>query len=131
MIIRDQIPSNQQGSAAVEFALAAPILLLVVIGLIQFGILFSAQAGMANAVNEAARFATTFPTPTDAQIVERMRQRRFMVQAEHMTVPAPVRGVASGVAYIDLTMNYSARLNFVFFSTQPIALRQTRRAYIS
>jgi Flp pilus assembly pilin Flp len=126
--MKGRICRNQQGSAAVEFAFAAPVLLLVIIGLVQLGILFSAQAGIANAVNEAARFATTFPTPTDGQIIERMKQRRFMVRAEHMAVPAPVRGISNGVAYIDLTMTYSAPLNFVFFSTQPIPLRQTRRA---
>lgn len=122
---------NSRGAAAVEFALAAPVLLLVIIGMLQLGLLFSAQAGMANAVNEAARYATTYPTPTDAQIMERIRQRKFMVQTEHMRIEAPARGNANGVSFIDLTMTYSAPMNFVFFSTAPISLRQTRRAYIS
>lgn len=122
---------NSRGAAAVEFALAAPVLLLVIIGMLQLGLLFSAQAGMANAVNEAARYATTYPTPTDAQIMERIRQRKFMVQTEYMRIEAPARGNANGVSFIDLTMTYSAPMNFVFFSTAPISLRQTRRAYIS
>jgi hypothetical protein len=122
---------SSRGSAVVEFALATPVLLLVIIGLVQLGQLFSAQAGMANAVNEAARYATTYPTPTDAQIMERMRQRKFMVQTEHMRIEPVARGTANGVSFIDLTLTYSAPLNFVFFSTQPVQLRQTRRAYVS
>jgi len=125
-----QLIRNQAGAPAVEFALAAPVLLLSVIGTIQLGLLFSAQAGMVSAVNEGARFATTFPTPTDAQITERMRQKRFMVRSEFMSIPAPVRGTANGVPFVDLTINYSAPLNFVFFSTPAVTLRQTRRAYI-
>lgn len=130
MIARFRTLRCNRGAAAVEFALTAPTLLLFIIGLLQLGLLFSAQAGMSNAVNEAARYATTFPTPTDAQIIDRMKQRRFMVRGEFMSVPAPVRGSANGVNFIDLTMNYSAPLNFVFFSTQPITMRQTRRAYL-
>ena len=125
------LKSDRTGSAAVEFALAVPLLLIFIIGTIQLGLLFSAYAGMTNAVNEAARFATVFPTPTDQQIVDRMKQRKFMVQDAFMTIPTPVRGSANGVSYVDLAMTYSAPLNFVFFSTAPVTLRQTRRAYLS
>lgn len=122
---------DRRGASAVEFALAAPLLFMVMIGIVQIGLLFSAYAGMANAVNEGARYATTYPTPTDTQIVARMNEKRFMVQTAHMTIPTPVRAVANGVPYVELTITYAAPLNFVFFATQPVTLRQTRRAYLS
>lgn len=122
---------DQSGSAVIEFALAVPVLFLFIIGIIQLGLLFSAYAGMGNAVNEAARYATISPTPTDDEIVARLNQRKFMLQAATTTVAAPVRGTVGDVSYIDLSMTYQAPLNFIFFSTPPITLQQTRRAYLA
>ncbi|HYZ47396.1 MAG TPA: TadE/TadG family type IV pilus assembly protein [Sphingomonas sp.] len=131
MNLLKRLRRDQAGSPAVQFALAAPTLLLLVIGIIQLGLLFSAYAGMASAVNEGARFATIYPTPTDDQIIAKMNQKKFLVQDARMTVAAPVHATANGVQYVELTMTYSAPLNFVFFSTPAVTLRQTRRAYLS
>lgn len=122
---------DRSGSPAVEFALAAPVLLLFIVGMIQLALLFSATAGMASGVNEGARYATVFPTPTDTQIIDRINQRRFMVQTAYMQTPTLVHGASNGVSYIDITLNYSAPLNFVFFSTPAVTLKQTRRVYLS
>lgn len=48
------------GQALVEFALIAPLLLLLLFGIIQFGFLLGGQVGMTNAAREAARYATTY-----------------------------------------------------------------------
>lgn len=131
MTLLKHIRSGQSGSAAVEFAFAAPIILLFMVGIIQLGIMFAAVAGMGSAVNEGARYATVYPTPTDSQIVARMNEKRFMVKTDHMTIPQPVRGQANGVSFVEVSMIYSAPINFVFFATPNITLRQTRRAYLS
>ena len=131
MIKGRKLRTDKAGSAAVEFALAVPVLLLFVVGVIQLGLLFSARAGMASGVNEGARYANIFPTPTDAQIVDRINQKRFMVQSAHLQPTLLVHGTANGVPYIDITMTYSAPLNFIFFSTPPVTLKQTRRVYLS
>jgi Flp pilus assembly protein TadG len=122
---------DRSGSPAVEFAFAAPVLLLFVIGIIQVGLLFSATAGMASGVNEGARYASIFPTPTDAQILDRINDKRFMVQTAYMQTPTLEHGTANGVPFIDITMRYSAPLNFVFFSTPAVTLKQTRRVYLA
>jgi Flp pilus assembly protein TadG len=48
---------SQDGAAAVEFALLAPILILLVVGLLQYGMYFWAAQGGSNAAREAARRA--------------------------------------------------------------------------
>lgn len=50
-----------RGQALVEFALILVPALLILMGIIQFGFLFSGQIGIINAVRETARFGSTSP----------------------------------------------------------------------
>ena len=55
---------SERGSVAVEFALLIPILLLVLFGVINFGVLMYNQAVMTNAAREGARWAAIHTTTT-------------------------------------------------------------------
>lgn len=120
---------NERGASAVEFAFAVPVLLVLIIGIIQLGILFMANAGLQQAVEEGARFATIYPNPNDSAIIARVNDKRFGLDAANVTGPAVTHGTSNGVSYVDVTMSYSAPLNFVFFETDPVTLSHTRRAY--
>ncbi|QWC85649.1 pilus assembly protein [Nocardioidaceae bacterium] len=50
--------TDQTGAAAVEFALIVPLLLLLVLGMIQYGFYFWSLQGGASAAREAARRAS-------------------------------------------------------------------------
>ena len=58
-------PRNR-GQALVEFALVLPIALLILLGILQFGFLFSGQIGVINAVRETARYGSTSPINTNS-----------------------------------------------------------------
>jgi len=47
----------QRGAAALEFALVFPVLLLLLVGIVDFGMLMSTQSVVANAAREGARTA--------------------------------------------------------------------------
>jgi Flp pilus assembly protein TadG len=72
--------SGQRGQALVELALVAPILLLLLMGLVQFAIIYERQIGITNAVREAARRAATWDTPDGATAVGNAAAALTLVQ---------------------------------------------------
>lgn len=120
---------NQEGAAALEFALAAPVLILFIIGIAQFGIMFLANNGLKNAVGDGARYATIFPKPSNAQITQRITDGRFGLDPSRITGPTYATGTSNGAKYVDITMSYSVTPDFIFFSLPPMTLTETRRAF--
>jgi Flp pilus assembly protein TadG len=60
--------SSTRGAAAVEFAIIAPLLFVLIFGIIEFGAILYNQAVITNASREGARYAATFYTnPANAQ----------------------------------------------------------------
>lgn len=47
----------ERGAAAVEFAFILPVLLLLIMGIMEFGFLFNQQISASNAAREGARYA--------------------------------------------------------------------------
>lgn len=49
------VRARERGASAVEFALVMPVLLIMLMGMIDFGLAINAQAVLSNAAREAAR----------------------------------------------------------------------------
>jgi Flp pilus assembly protein TadG len=94
---------GRRGQALVETALVLPLLLLIVTGIMQFGILLSGQVALVNGVREAARFGSVLQTAspgaatTDAaQVDARLRS----VLQGGMPAYQAARLTASTVCYV-------------------------------
>lgn len=122
--------TSQSGVAAVEFAMIMPVLLVVILGVLQLGILFSANAGLQTAVGEAARYATIYPTPTDAEIKARASSKKFAIDSGRISDFTVVRGTSNTVNYVEVSMTYSVPLEFIFFEAPGVSLTEKRRAYL-
>jgi Flp pilus assembly protein TadG len=65
--------ANTSGSAAIQFAIVAPVLLLFLMGIIETGVLFLAQSSLQNAADDTARMVRTGQAQangmTDAQYI--------------------------------------------------------------
>jgi len=59
---------RERGQALVEFALVAPILVLILLAIFQFAYVLETQIGLTNALREAARRAAAAPSPTDTWV---------------------------------------------------------------
>ena len=122
---------DQRGAGIVEFALAAPVLFLILIGLAQLGILFFANAGLSHAVAEGARLAAIYPRPADDEVAAAILQSEFgLNNRELLGEPEIVHGTdANGFTFADISLSYSVPVNFVFFETPPITLTENRRVF--
>jgi Flp pilus assembly protein TadG len=122
--------ADRRGVGAVEFALIAPALFMIIVGIAQLGTLFFAKAALQNVVAEAGRYATISPRPTDTQIQEKIRTARFGLNAQRLSAATIVAGKSDNADYLDITMSYQVPLNFIFVRIAPVTLRETRRVFV-
>jgi Flp pilus assembly protein TadG len=55
-----RVATASRGQSLVEFALVLPLLMLILLGIIQFGLIFNTQVTITNAAREGARAATIY-----------------------------------------------------------------------
>lgn len=80
-----------QAQSMVEFALTAPLLLMLLVGIIELGILFALQVGLANSAREGARAAAVYrytgvaPLSGDSGAVATIDTARQLSMSEAIT----------------------------------------------
>jgi Flp pilus assembly protein TadG len=123
---------NEDGAAAIEFALSVPILITFIYGIFQVGLLFQANAGMQHALGEGARYASLcIPTstgcnvPSNVNIKAKMNAKLFGQSDGTFTVQDP----GPGLGYRTLTITYSRSMNFLFFAGPTVSLTRTKKVY--
>ena len=84
--------TNERGAELIEMAIALPLLLLVVMGIVDFGFLFQRYLVLTNAAMEGARVAV-LPGYSVADA-----QARATTYATTGGVPGPVNAVATAVS---------------------------------
>ena len=84
--------TNERGAELIEMAIALPLLLLVVLGIVDFGFLFQRYLVLTNAAMEGARVAV-LPGYSIADA-----QSRATTYATTGGVPTPVNAVATAVS---------------------------------
>jgi Flp pilus assembly protein TadG len=130
---------DERGATMVEFALAFPVLTMMIWGVFQFGVLLNGNAGMQHALGEGARLATLClnPTtedgcaaPTDAQILARVSASRFGTGYGTFGTPTIAPGPAGTNSRI-VTVTYSMPLNFIFFVGPTVTMQQSKMIYMA
>jgi len=121
---------NRRGAAAVEFAIAIPVLMLMTFACFQIGVLFLANAGLQNAVGEGARVATLWPRRTAADITAEISASQFGLDPARLSDPQLTFGSTAGQDWVDITLTYTTDLDLIFFRIEAVELEETRRAYM-
>lgn len=108
--VRAWAPGNERGSTLIEFAFAAPVVVLMIVGTIEFGMIMFVSTLMESALRDAARFGITGQEPVEGtrleQIVAIIEQRTIglvdMSDAKVDVLVYPTFGdVGRGEAFVD------------------------------
>lgn len=135
-----QLFRNDDGAAMVETALALPVLLTMIWGVVQFGLAMHAQNGIQNALGDGARYATLCvnPTlngcrrPTDAQIIARINDRRFSSTYGTFDTPTVTPSPANAtMPYLDLSVTYRMPTSLIFVNGPVMVFVRTKRVYVA
>ena len=87
-----RLVNDEHGATLVEFALVAPVVLLVVVACLDFARALNAYVTVANASREGARYATLHPAADNAAIRSAVRSR---------AVPLDTSAISVNVTYDD------------------------------
>jgi len=125
---------DESGSAAMEFAFAVPVLILMIWGIFQIAMVLQASAGVQQALGEGARYATIYDTatkarPTDAQISSKITSAKFGIRNGTWSTPVIDTSNEATGGYIVIQVQYAVPTNFLFFQGPNVTLRQTKRVY--
>ncbi|HEX6741906.1 MAG TPA: TadE/TadG family type IV pilus assembly protein [Sphingomicrobium sp.] len=130
---------DQRGAAAIEFAIAVPVMVVMIYGIFQVGLIYQANAGMQHALGEGARLATlctpsgnTCTAPSDSSIVAKMSAKKFGTNIGTFGTPTVTTPATSSCTYCrDLSITYTVTPNFLFFSAPPLTLTRSKRVYVA
>ena len=69
-------PDRDRGGSVAEFALLAPVFIVLLFGVVEFGLAMYAKGVLTNASREGARLGVVFGTPrkTEAEIIARVTE---------------------------------------------------------
>jgi len=112
-------PTKESGASLVEFTMVLPILMMLVLGIIQYGYLLGAYVSLRSAAAVGARAAVLDPAPTEAQIramvigsIDSLLDPQHLVTPIDVTTNYTIPGGSSGATRVSLTYNMP-----LFFST--------------
>lgn len=107
-----KIRSSESGTAAVELALLLPVLMIILFGVIEFGVAFYRQAILTNASREGARLGIVQSVPpianaaVDAKIDAYLTAAGLNPATVTRNTPVLTGGVGSNVV-VTLTLPYT------------------------
>ncbi|WJY19800.1 pilus assembly protein [Alteriqipengyuania flavescens] len=128
----DKLRRNEVGAPLVEFALTLPIIMIVFMGAFGIGNYMYAKNAVNHALDEAARTASIFPTPTDAKIktaYSNALTRDFT--ADGGTTLTPIHGKSGTIDYVDLKATASIDVDFAFYTKKGVKIEAKRRVFVA
>ena len=127
---------DERGAAAIEMAIAFPVLVLMLWGIFQIGVAFQANAGMQHALGEGARLASICQNPTtdgvcntatNSEIEAKIRAKAFGTGIGQFVVGQ----IVDNNDYKDLSVTFRMPTNFLFFNGPVINISRSKRVYVA
>ncbi len=97
---------NNKGSIAVEFALIMPILLVFMLGIIEFGRVMWIKSSLQYSVGKTARYVITNSDATDAEITAYAEGYVYGISSDGITFTSSTEE-EDGVVFLTITAAYT------------------------
>jgi Flp pilus assembly protein TadG len=111
--MRRRIGRGEEGQALVEFALVAPILFLILFGIVQFGIAFKHSIALTDAVRAGARKATVSRTLADPTAATKSAVLSAASDLDPAKVDVTVASSWTAGANVTVTATYPYDINIL------------------
>src|SRR3954463_5821485 len=111
---------EQRGASAVEFALIVPLLVVLVLGIAEFGHAFQVQGTLSAAAREGVRSMALQNNPTAARTVVKNAAATLdpgITDAQITITPATCPQTGGGSTYVRVTIDYPMPLLTSFFGS--------------
>lgn len=135
---RLRLASDENGAAAVEMALALPILIVMIWAFVQLAQIYRAVAGIQQALGQGARFATIcIPTvngcdiPTGQAVHDLMVSSVYGIGPGTFTANVPTKQTSGTTAYYDLQVTYTQPTNLLLFPGPTINVNRSKRVWVA
>jgi Flp pilus assembly protein TadG len=113
-------PRTERGATAVEFALIVPLLIVLVLGIVEFGHAFQVQGTLSAAAREGVRLMALQNDPTAARAAVRNAATSLkpgITDAQIVISPASCPVLNGGSTSVRLTITYPMPYLTGFFGT--------------
>lgn len=116
---------SEAGAAALEFAIILPLLVMLVMGIVEFSRAYSAKEALQYAVREGARELALHNVPADAVSVT--RARAIALDDTKLTVPTPAScpAAVAPTSTAEVTATYAFDFNIPLWSSGTWTLSAT------
>ncbi|MCL5985847.1 MAG: pilus assembly protein [Actinobacteria bacterium] len=120
-----KIIKGENGASAVEFAIILPLLVVLIFGIVEFGIAYNNYLAITHAAREGARVAAVDLTNPDLENI--IRERAYPVTPDVISVSTP-EGVKIGdPVVVEITYTIHIEIPFVGSWDIPLTSRATMR----
>lgn len=140
MILSRRLRNDEHGVAAVEMALALPVLVVMLYAIVQLGEVYRAMAGIQQALGQGARYATLCLNPSNSGCSVPTGQE------VHDKILASVYGIGPGTfnantptlqstgttgKYYDLQVTYTQPTSLLLFPGPTINVTRSKRVWVA
>lgn len=128
---RRRMSRDEAGALGLEFGIAVPILIALMLGIVQFGLVLGANGSMRDAMGEGLRLAKVDFDATEAEVTARTRAAFIGGKVSAIESLTFARSVdANGAKLGTMTMTYTVQPWIPFVPLDPIVMSETKTIYL-
>jgi Flp pilus assembly protein TadG len=125
-----RFPKDDRGSVGLEFGIAIPVLVALIIGVLQFGLVLNANGAMRHAMGEGLRLAKVDPSASNTEVTDRVKAQLVGVDPAGIQTLTFNRATSNNIERGTMTMTVRLTPVIPFAAVPPITLTETKTIYL-